>query len=612
MPTSGILQGCPWSVLITNCIMDIWAALMLALGLEFVTFIDDRAVYSLDIDAPQVLLLAFYWTQRFDYSTGALLNFTKSYSWAFSSATRKFLQQHLPFPCRPSLEFLKIPVPLTVAQSVHGLPFLRSSQVQKFFWRLRRIQIAIPKPADRHLAVRTLALPLLAWSAQWTTLSQRCWQHLRRTIELTCSYLCVGRSSALIWITQLGQHLDPFFQTVLAALRIEVRQFFNYHLHLSSTPCAGTRLPSLLFEFGWLPSGVLQFRSAMGLLDFRLLTRIAAVRLLVYAWRLHLVQHDVRFRRLVPSHVQAHHLFVEPLLHAVRLPLWYHAVVGAPVYRRASYIPCCLCAARPTRLHILWDCPCAPQPAPVGFDMRFQRSSLIPVLPLCWADISLDAWVTHPAFDVLRDRLSSIVVNPIFVATDGSADTLSSVSAAAVALQGDHQVYSVAIPTPTVDHTSFAAELWALLFIFIVATEVDRLVVLAVDSSSAIAAAVSPFPSSAAMCWAPYLRLLIQHFLSYGHQLIWVPAHGRRAAWTPPIGDALCWRSLNAAAHQAANRCMLAQRSADYLHARAHSGQWVIDALYRLATLQALINHQALPPPHERLFLVHQLDSHFY
>jgi hypothetical protein len=258
---------------------------------------------------------------------------------------------------------------------------------------------------------------------------------------------------------------------------------------------AGSQLKTWLAQAGWTPVDPPIFRTPSGVVNFRYLSRAVAVAWLQRAWayiHLRADRHakDVESQRMLSTHV--------PLLQALRAaavtPGYWSAAVGftPQLFEPGPDKMRCLCGSpSASRMHFLWHCLCVPAIVPsASVHMPpISRFLLVPLIsppraPLFAADI----W-SHPAFPQLVACLRALPAGCCtLAASDGSAHCtrMRATAALAIRLPVDGSIASWAFPVPEQDQSAFAAEAWALYFLFEAAALVHRALWTCVDNLAAL------------------------------------------------------------------------------------------------------------------------------
>ncbi len=120
----------------------------------------------------------------------------------------------------------------------------------------------------------------------------------------------------------------------------------------------------------------------------------------------------------------------------------------------------------------------------------------------------------------------------LVMATDGSTEPSHRRAVSAIALLHPTTgiIYSFAFPTPGVDQTYFAAELWALSTACILLEYYHLRATIFVDNSAVVRAATASTRLNASLIWGLRPRGQLRA-LAVQHQITWIPARDRHPEW---------------------------------------------------------------------------------
>jgi hypothetical protein len=605
-PSSGILQGCPLSVLITALIMSLWARLLAYFfQASALVFIDDRLLWLDTPDAPLVLPVVLDFTVDFDAVFGGCLNLGKCRAFSSSPDLRRQLRRTLPqLTVLPTVEFLHTPLPLRAADAALGMRYARPKSLALALWRLRRIAVAFELPSQAALAVLQLVLPLFRWTSQGAAFPATTLQQLRNAIaSAVLRGATRGLPRAAMWLAALEARLDPWYDVLANMLRTELRCLRAAPSRAGPGAIAGvTQFARVLQSVGWHPLGAVSFETQYGPVHFDTLSRSSALSWLRCAWTQHLLLSDPAASAPgVRAYICRMQPVLQPLQRAFGVPSHRATAMGySPAIAlhqvRARACPC----GSPTlsRVHFGYRCPLVSAPLPLVLDFQplVALKLCVPFVRPFWRGVLPDDLDTHPALLRVAAALAHTDASMhVLVATDGAASRRRHLAVAAVVLALPAGLATAAWPVPGHDQSPYAAEVEALARVLPLLARSPATFTVCVDSEPAFAFVCHALRRASPPIFMRRAFLVLSGLHAPRVALLRTPAHQRLPSWDPRSAfTAPECRRLNRLADEAAG-ALLGDMTRDYvglafdaLHA---AFLWANSAIFRMSVARNWLCH---------------------
>lgn len=631
--THGILQGCPFSPLLLNTVMTIWAhALHQHPQLHTGIFFDDRSVWATGPQAATHIAQAIHTSHTIDAKLGFTENQSKTQIAAANHTQRHITDATVPAgypPASSTFKLLGLRYDLAAAKPVTIDP----EAIARYEARTRRIPLVTRRFPWRRLHLRTLAFPIITWGGTFASPAPKQLARMRTACARTIiGWLPRGSSKHNLWTTTLQPQDDleyNFLHQALSTLTWITRaretptpwQQQTHYPFLSQDPQQwAPPLKAALRALKWTwhnDTNTLSRQDAHGRtrwLRFGWDGNHILHTWLQEAWTTKLYHQERRvwrpsYRndpniasglRLPKPHanhtpVMAAHRTYRPsstlapalewqCIHATGTTAWQTAK------RHHQPLKPCFCGkVAPSMPHLLWVCPALQpdrrtmvQTAPTNTCEERLLTRPIPPDPRPFFPTQTPPPVPSSLTSALQTHLQLhwLSHNPITLATDGGAHN----GIAAWAIAWDKHVFADLIQGE--DQTPYAAEVVALTTLYqALATAAETLspqpaltCIIAVDCTSAIHLAHQDYPPDQYFQFYNSIQRSQQRLRHQGLQvyLEWTPSHDKRPDWSPRRGNPTLLRQLNAQADAAATRCLqpTLYRLAPWLLQHARATAW--------------------------------------
>ncbi|CAE7863325.1 trmA, partial [Symbiodinium microadriaticum] len=267
-PTLGLLQGCPFSPLLLNCICSLWVRIVREAEprTTLAVYLDDRTVWHVGRHAVQVVCEAARAGQAFDSFFGLQLHPDKLGSVGVGPGVRAGLsaEAELVGPVKTSFVLLGV----HYAFGLTALPDT-ATLTSEVWRRCERIALAVSSVARRRALLEELVIPLFSWSGPWTQFRKQdlmSWDRAVALLSLWSFKPPKSRSRLLLWHV-LGrprlclEHALDFATARQEWLRCSTPGAFRL-LDTTVTP----RWAALQHKWGWSETVTGEWRTPLGLL----------------------------------------------------------------------------------------------------------------------------------------------------------------------------------------------------------------------------------------------------------------------------------------------------------------------------------------------------------
>lgn len=553
--TRGLLQGCPASCLMLAGIMTVWHHHVSRVpDIRCGIFIDDRTLWSTGPNPVRTLQEALEVAKPIDRAFGLEWHPDKGELFASDATTAD------------SLTVLTADVgPVVSAFTLLGIRYHTDARyrlpsyakvVARMLVRLERIAVATRDQGLKRQAVLTLVLPILTWSGAWNRPTKQELRPVLSAIErAVCGWLTPGRSPFLLWVAELGASLCPFFGLDFAAVRHEV---WRLRTNEPQPDRPSRRMQELARKWRWIPLGAGRFATPEGEVDLGWDGAAQVRHAARLGWeRTHWKADKRASEGPAVDPADAH---PDASMHAqcfrdhprasqrhrVALGAGFCGVVEAR--RRLQPVHCECGEQNPSRRHLAWVCPLRghSRPMPPPGPMQALGLPLVPHPPCP------PARRLHAPLPRLVQALQAATPEPdglILIATDGGSEGASAATRVA-AWGASFAGNTFGGRVPGSDQTAAAAELWALFEVLLAAQAANVAVRIVIDNRGVAQTAArllctsEPLPRSKPLAWS---RVRDVSRTLPAIAIHWVPSHGKRPDWRPPVPhhDADRWRALN-------------------------------------------------------------------
>jgi hypothetical protein len=566
--THGILQGCGFSIVMVLLIMTVWAKLIasrcpsLAIGV----FVDDRLLWNL-VDDPTPggsgvsdLKVGCDITADFDRSIGMVQNLGKGF--CFTSATCACDAMVSQFSNVGKLvdDFTYVGIEYSTDPVLwHREVDLKPERMEKVKRRCRRIASVAHSKAQRMRLLSMCVAPVIRWGGAWRNLKPKSIKDVAMLME-NCVIngfarrTWAGRSPYLMWCVQLGARNHPQCVIDFEAVNFQVRRLRKSLLEPHRVPTLAN-FDSVRQRLNWFQWAPYVYKTPFGVVDLGRISKQVLYNIVEASFKQWFAGGDNRCPQVPLNKMivdDAHH----ELVHGVT-PTWITrwATLGGIVDWRAAKMqkvpaaPCRCGQVDPTRRHWMYDCDQFDDFCPPELDNDGLGIALVDA-----PDWSIDNQKRGLSALVQRWLCSS--TRHKLLATDGSRrdDDMSGFGLASFDLQAFSYVSGI-------DHSTWASELEPLEIVIAARALVPpQFQVLRIASDCLNI--VNTFNELLDFCrgtittWScprfGFRRWLdIEQGLRSSDlatiSLIWIPSHGKQAAWLPcdSIWLATEYRQLN-------------------------------------------------------------------
>ncbi|CAE7800881.1 pol, partial [Symbiodinium sp. CCMP2456] len=266
-PVAGLLQGCPFSPLLLNCIVCVWVRVVQQAVPRAViaTYLDDRTVWSVGRQPGPLVLAAAQAGDPVDRFFGLRHHPEKLACFGTGTLTKSFLVTNAQWlgPLRPHFVLLGVhyAVGLTCLPETTKLSAVVASRCQ-------RIGFAARGMALRRALVRQLVLPLFAWCAPWSQFKVTHVQAWTRNVAFALwgRPPAPSRSRLLLWHVTGRPHLHPEHAMDFVVARQEWYRCSRQPAVVLTRPAIVPRWPAVLKKWGWTCQADGSWRTPLGVL----------------------------------------------------------------------------------------------------------------------------------------------------------------------------------------------------------------------------------------------------------------------------------------------------------------------------------------------------------
>ena len=220
-PSRGLLQGCPFSPLLLNTVMQAWTLrVKLHAEVHMAVYLDDRTCWMTGRGAVDKLSDAAQACKEADRFFGLELHPEKQSAFTNGEAARRQMRelQELMGPITDSFKLLGVHYQLGSAKGIDTDEL--TAKVQR---RSERIGMAVNSLATRRRLLREMVITLFMWAGPWQQYGKKARQLWASSIEraLWGGSRPRGRSVLLAWHVLGRPQLHPDFAVDMAAMRFE-------------------------------------------------------------------------------------------------------------------------------------------------------------------------------------------------------------------------------------------------------------------------------------------------------------------------------------------------------------------------------------------------------
>ena len=217
--THGIPQGCPFSPLLLNTVMTIWAhALHQHPQLHTGIFFDDRSVWATGPQAATHIAQAIHTSHTIDAKLGFTENQSKTQIAAANHTQRHITDATVPAgypPASSTFKLLGLRYDLAAAKPVTIDP----EAIARYEARTRRLPLVTRRFPWRRLHLRTLAFPIITWGGTFASPAPKQLARMRTACARTIiGWLPRGSSKHNLWTTTLQPQDDLEYNFLHQAL----------------------------------------------------------------------------------------------------------------------------------------------------------------------------------------------------------------------------------------------------------------------------------------------------------------------------------------------------------------------------------------------------------
>ncbi|CAE7366489.1 unnamed protein product, partial [Symbiodinium sp. KB8] len=574
-PVLGLLQGCPFSPLLLNCVCSLWVRVVKAAEprASLAVYLDDRTVWRVGRQASQVVVAAAGAGTTFDDFFGLRLHPEKLGSFATTARERAALQAEALVVGAVKTQFVLLGVPYTFGTTCLPDTAALTASVQR---RCERVALAAASLPLRRSLVSELVLPLFAWAGPWTHFKQTHVDTWTRAVALALwgHKPPNSRSRLLLWHVVGRPRLHPAHALDWATVRQEwLRCSLPDAFRLGSATIT-PRWVALQRKWGWTSAPDGSWITALGVLrpgwdSLGCLRRVADYAFLQQVWTLDPKSSEHDLALSLPAFGPACR-FVEGQDRRV-LRTATACAADARLLSRLQHPPsadllCCACEdPLPSRTHLTFECPTKPWPLERG--ARCERALLLRLLPLPLPR-SLPRPLPEPQVDpeVVEALREAAAEGRVLCASDGGAFLRPQLewwqrAAWAVAFEGSNSRTVFGGLVAGMDQSPHAAEragLWQFLRHL---HHADVPATLYLDNFALVlrlrrGLSLGIWSGSNPAFWHAVSRTIRRNLV-----VAWVPSHGKQAKWQAlePSQTALV-RALNAAADARCSSALLQLR----------------------------------------------------
>ena len=621
----GLLQGCPWSMVLIAALMMPLVRMLerLSPACSFNVYCDDRLFHWRcdGANSLNLMLQAAALVKRFDDTLHWIWNHNKGMCFDMSGHNLAPLEAMVG---ASSSIFVNLGITYDTAAINDGLRPEVDDLLAELRRRLVRIRAAASTSGRRRRLVAMMALSLLRFAAAWRRLDERAARAVALDVErcVLSGKTWLGRSPALAWCALIDIRMHPLYIILAETLAAKGRSIRRDLGRSEPWPRAPDNCPWALDLLGWVQVDEGVYDTPDGRLVLGRDGPAATRRAITKGLQLHLLSKDSRGhvrqpnnpdaaqRPLVNANPRITYREYEPFFGAHKK--WVQdadyltkcvALGNSPDARtmRAAGIadPRCICGVEaPTRRHLAWGCTAQSSLRLAPPRCEVEEGLIVPLVKRAGKSLP----DVCPDEDLRVARIADLLSQCdgcCCAACDGGSDKIASVWGVAVRLP-DGSVGKVGGPVTRLDSSSYAAELFALLQLLRAAARSATDLRLVIDN-----AAVAAF--FALVCcgkaWLPKQyyadwREAQQLCVGRAHRVWWIPSHGRVEGWRPTgvqamWGSAEFWRELNRCADEACNSALIVEarrrRTSMFRAEVRRAERWAAGAFERLRTRTRLL-----------------------
>eukprot|EP00439_Symbiodinium_sp_Y106_P072455 s897_g13.t1 len=427
-PLTGLLQGCPFSPLLLNCIVCVWVRVVQQAAPRAVvaTYLDDRSIWATGRQPGPIVLAAAQAGEPVDIFFGLRHHPEKLACFGLGAPTRRLLEANSRWVGPVKQRFVLLGV-----QYVFGLTCLPDAAGLSAMvdMRCQRIAYAARGLALRRNLIRELVLPLFSWSAPWSKFKVADVKKWTQSVAFALwgRQPAPGRSRLLLWHVLGRPYLHPEHATDFAVGRQEWYRCSRRPTVVLTRPAIVPRWPAVLKKWGWTCLGDGSWRTPLGTLKPGWDGLCALRRAADYAFLQRIWAQDPKS---APFDLALSAPCFEPLRQLVAgadrrgYRTATACAADARVLQRLKNPPApahlaCTCGEpAPTRTHLTFYCSAADWTRPAG--SHIERGFLCKLLPL-----PLYRPPAGPGLDLelVSEIVQAAAAGPVICATDGGAFT---------------------------------------------------------------------------------------------------------------------------------------------------------------------------------------------
>ena len=552
----GLLQGCPASPALLNGMMALWLRFVKQQEprVQAAIFLDDRTLWSKGAEAIQTVTNAMNAGNQLDTALGLQLHPEKLASFANKKNLMNALTGFSDTLGQPAGSFTLLGIQYNMLRQnlCANVPLITETIKQ----RTRKIRIAARNLFVKRILLQSLVLSLFSWTGSWHRYSKTVINQWTMLVEMTLwgRRPASGRSRFLFRHSIGTPDLHPGFALSFTAVKAEWNRLCRLQVGLPANRMCGPQIKLVLQEWQWsitqesmwiFPEG----SCPTGWCSLKTLRRLAKSAWMRVMWKLDTKTTEPLNGLFPLLHIQQHG--VSELSYYEKRVL-IGAAIDARVLERMGTTMACHCGEpTPTREHVTFHCDVAAWSLPLR--SNDERRLLVTLVPEA-EQVGFQQPVPNMKLvEFLRCHSSSLPL----LAIDGSClltptgqEDWQRASWGIAAADGPDFMGAVV----GVEQTPHAGERFALLHVCLASHLAKKPVQILCDNRAVFLRFLRGIEFDR---WAGDLHCFWHYISSLvvaGSSIVWIPSHGKKVAWTPPLGlsASLC-RELNARADRAAN-----------------------------------------------------------
>ena len=306
---NGLLQGCPFSMVILAAIMSCHLHYVNTKDSKCRTCVDDRLFNSNSLEGFAVMVRQ---TLYFDKAMGWKVNAKKGAVFVKKDQTNAIVHETAQAIGGWSNVIVQLGVELDIINGVNAnaqQPQIRQPAFAKAREQIDTLNRGTHDKVQRARIIRSDILPKISWGSQWNAADAKLIADMEYKIEQSLAKVHSGRSRVMTWNTLLNAELNPRFCADYEVLRAHQRRLYRHAVGAKISGCnfGTSRLQDVLDCWKWTPvrdgyqGNLTEFRTPLGIIDLGRDSAATIRRYAIHAWSIHNMRTDNRMKVVADS-----------------------------------------------------------------------------------------------------------------------------------------------------------------------------------------------------------------------------------------------------------------------------------------------------------------------